>query len=156
MRKRLIVLSSLIVALLMITGCSTKEARIEPGKLDMTKNVLLKKGKITNIVELSEKEVSMGNEILGGLTGSLIGSAISGGDGDYLDGVLSMIGMNVGEDVVKDEYGATIYKLTLMFDDNTQKEVYAKGGSYIVGKRIKATVDKKSGKVTSFAITKNK
>ena len=148
------VITSTLTAILITlstSGCATKEARIEPGKLQVTENSIVKTGKIANIVQLSEKEIPLGQDILSGLTGALIGSAVSGGDGEL---VASLIGMEAGEQITKDKYGKSIYKLTLSLDDKTVKSVYAKGGSYVVGKNVKVTIDKNSDKITSFIVTK--
>jgi len=152
MRKKLIT-TLLVTSIAMIgtNGCSTKAPRIEPGELKVTENTTVKMAKIANIVQLSEKEVSAGKDILGGLTGALIGSAITGGDAEL---ITTIVGSEIGEQVVKDKYGKTIHKLTLSFDDGSVREVYAKGGTYLVGTKVKTTIDKQSDNVTSFIVVK--
>ena len=152
MKKR-VVISALILSLSFL-GCSNKAQRIEPGNLEVSQNVAVKIGTITNIVQLEKKEASSGKELLGGLTGALIGSAIAGGNDNIVNGVSIIVGTDIGTDIVRDKYGKTIYKLTITLNDGSLKEVYAKGGKYTVNKKVKVTIDKNSGKVTSFIVIK--
>ena len=143
-----------ITLILSMTGCSQKEPRIEPGKLEISENTTIHTGKIKNIATLSDKEVSRGTEVLAGLTGALVGGAIgeSLGGNDTVKSVSSFFGVDAGEAIVKDKYGTTIHKLTIELDNKQTKEVYAKGGKYTLNKNVKLTIDKKSGKVTSFKL----
>ena len=140
--------------ILSVGGCSQKEPRIEPGKLEITENTTIHTGKIKNIIVLSEKEVSAGTEVLAGLTGALVGGAIGGtvSGNDTVEAVAAFFGIDAGEAIVKDKYGTTIHKLTIELDNKQLKEVYAKGGTYSLNKDVKLTIDKKSGNITSFVL----
>ena len=156
MQTRKIMLNSMVAMtmILSVGGCFQKKPRIEPGKLEITKNTTIHTGKIKNIIVLSEKEVSASTEVLAGLTGALVGGAVGEavGENDTVKIVIAFFGIDAGEKIVKDKYGTTIYKLTIELDNEQLKEVYAKGGTYSLNRDVKVSIDKKSGNITSFVL----
>ncbi len=71
----MISLSSLLIIFSM-TGCSNSAPRITPGHLAVTDTVTSHTAKITNIVQLAEKEASGGKLMLGHLAGALIAGTL--------------------------------------------------------------------------------
>ena len=148
-------LSRLIAALLLISslsGCSTQAPRITPGHLDVSEQTIPHMAKITNIIQLSEKEAPEGKVFGGVLLGALIGSTLASGESDSTQDDIAELGSVIGGYVAQKKYGKTIYRLTLALDDKSIKEVYVRGGHYILGKQAKITLHKKSGDITSFLL----
>ena len=143
---------STIVLLAGVTGCSTKAARITPGFLEVSSHVETHNAKITNIVELSEKEAPDGKMFQGVLTGALIGAAITNDASDDAQEIGTVIGGLIGEHTVMKKHGKTIYRLSLALDDGTFKEVYVRGGHYQIGRASKVTINKESGEISSFKL----
>lgn len=153
MHKKLkIIILSTTILLSGLTGCSNSDVRITPGTLKVSKQVEIHTAKINNIIQLSDKEAP-DDKILGGiLTGALIGAAITNDASNDAKELGVTIGAILGENVVMNKHGRTIYRLSLLLDDGTQKEVYVRGGHYHIGRMTKVTVHKESGEITSFKL----
>ena len=156
--KNLIKVITLTTVLLFtgLTGCSNqinKQAiRITPGFLEVSSNVKTHSAKITNIVELSEKEAPDGKMLTGVLSGALIGAAITNDASNDAKEIGTVIGGLIGEHAVMKKHGKTIYRLSLALDDGTHKEVYVRGGHYQIGKTSRITINKESGDISSFKL----
>ncbi|GAA0409851.1 hypothetical protein GCM10009133_17940 [Cocleimonas flava] len=152
--QRILICAAPVIALtlvaLCLTACSGQSPRVTPGKLEISENVTTHKGKITNIIQLSEKEAPPEKVLVGVISGAVIGHAISENGSDEAQELVTAIGAIVGEHVVMNNYGKTIYRLQLLLDNGTIKEVYVRGGSYTIGKYTKVTVHKHHGDITSL------
>ena len=124
-----ITLSSLLV-IMSISGCSNGTPRINPGYLDVSENVTNHTARITNIIQLSEKEAPAGKMLLGGIAGMLVAGAITDGKSDLVQDIAT----DIGAEAARDKYGKTIYKLTLALNDGSVKQIHVRGGAYIVGR----------------------
>jgi len=149
-----VVTLSAVILLGGLTGCSNQAPRITPGFLEVSSQVETHSAKITNIVELSEKEVTEGKKLKGVLTGALIGAAITKDASDSSKHAGVTLGGFFGKKVVLKKHGKTIYRLSLSLDDGTQKEVYLRGGHYQIGSTSRVTLNKSSGEITSFKLTR--
>ena len=137
-----------------MAGCSNSAPRITPGHLAVTDTVTSHTAKITNIVQLAEKEASGGKLMLGHLAGALIAGTLTENKSDLAQDLASNLGSDIGEAIVIRNYGKTIYKLTLSLNDGSVKQIHVRGGAYVVGRHAKITVDKKSGNITSLLALK--
>jgi len=125
----IITFSSLLV-ITSISGCSNSAPRINPGHLDVSENVTNHTARITNIIQLAEKEAPAGKMLLGGIAGMLIAGAITDGKSDLVQDIAT----DIGAEAARDKYGKTIYKLTLALNDGSVKQIHVRGGAYIVGR----------------------
>lgn len=149
-----ITLSSLLV-ITSISGCSNSAPRINPGHLDVSENVTNHTARITNIIQLSEKEAPAGKMLLGGIAGMLVAGALTDGKSDLVQDIATDIGGDMGAEAARDKYGKTIYKLTLALNDGSVKQIHVRGGAYVVGRHAKVTLDKKTGNITSLLVLKS-
>jgi len=133
-----------------LTACSNEAPRISPGSLKVSKSVTLYSAKITNIVQLSEKEGAGGELFLGNVAGMLIGGVLTKDKSDTVSDLAADIGGDIGEELARKKYGKTVYKLTLALDDGSVKQIHVLGGAYVVGRHVKITVNKSSGEITSL------
>lgn len=152
--KNHIIIFTLSAAILLtsLTACSNQATRITPGFLEVSNNVDTYNAKITNIIELSEKEAPDGKMLQGVLTGALIGAAITNDASDDAKEAGVIIGAIIGEHAVMSKHGKTIYRLNLALEDGTHKEVFVRGGHYQIGRASKVTINKKSGEISSFKL----
>ena len=118
--------------------------------MDTSQNINGHTARITNIVQLSEKEAPDGKIFLGALTGFLIGSVITDDHSDSTQDFAQDVGGDLGEALVLKKYGKTIYRLTLALNNGSVKHIHVRGGDYVVGRHAKVTVNKKSGDITSL------
>ena len=145
-------------ALLMITslnGCSSSAPRITPGTLQVSGKVSTHSARITNIVQLSEKEAPSDKMFLGDITGMLIAATLTDDKSDLVQDIATELGGDLGKAAVMDQYGKTIYRLTLVLDNGLVKQIHVRGGAYVVGRHAKITVHKKSGAITSLVALKS-
>ena len=155
MKTQLLALSlSTCLVITSLSGCSGRAPRITPGHLETSQNVSGQTARITNIVQLSEKEAPGGKVFLGALTGFLIGAIITDDHSDSTQDFAQDIGGDIGEALVLEKYGKTIYRLTLALNDGSVKHIHVRGGDYVVGRHAKVTVNKKSGDITSLVALK--
>ena len=146
---------TLSILVLTLTGCTNAPARITPGHLDVSAQAIQHSATISNIIQLSEKEAAKGKVIKGVLIGAVVGAVLSSGHSSSTRGDVAELGGIVGGYTTRKMYAKTIYRLTLKLDDKSVKEVYVKGGHYVVGKHVKITLDRNSGDVTSFVALKS-
>ena len=137
-----------------VTGCSGSAPRITPGHLKASKDVVSHMARITNIVQLSKKEAPGGTVFLGTLAGFLVGSVLTDTHSESTQDFAQDIGGDIGEAMVINKYGKTIYRLTLALNDGSVKQIHVRGGAYVVGHHAKVTVNKKSGNITSLVALK--
>ncbi len=146
---------SVLILASTLNGCSSAQARINPGHLDTSVQAVQHTATISNIIQLSEKEAPSGKVLKGVLLGALIGRVLASSHSDSTREDAAELGGIIGGLVAKNKHAKTIYRLTLNLDDKSVKEVYVRGGHYIVGKRAKLTLDRSSGDVTSFLVAKS-
>jgi hypothetical protein len=145
---------SVVILASTLNGCTSAPARINPGHLDTSVQAVQHTATISNIIQLSEKEAPNGKVFKGVLVGALIGGALSSGHSDSTQEDVAELGALIGGYSANKKHAKTIYRLTLNLDDKSVKEVYVRGGHYIVGKHAKITLDRNSGDVTSFVSIK--
>jgi hypothetical protein len=143
-----------ILVITSLSGCSQSAPRINPGYLEVSESITSHTARITNIVQLSEKEAPVGRMLLGGIAGAIVAGALTDGKSDLVQDIATDIGGDIGAEAARDKYGKTIYKLTLALNDGSVKQIHVRGGAYIVGRHAKITVDKKSGNITSLVALK--
>ena len=149
--RKSIILGMTLSGVLALTACSVSAPRLTPGHLERSSSVVMQQAKVINIVQLSEKEVPFGKALLGGVAGAIVGSALSSGsDSDTVQTLSTDLGGDIGEDIVRENFGKTVYKLTLKQRDGKLKQVYVKGGMYQLGQNMAYTVSKKDGQITSI------
>lgn len=148
--KTQIIAVSLLIAVISLNGCSSSAPRITPGHLEASENVTTHTAKITNIIQLSEKEAPAGGIMLGDIAGMLIGSALTDGRSDIVQDIALNIGGEIGSEIVREQYGKTIYRLTLTLNNGNIKQIHVRGGAYVVGRHAKITLSKSSGNITSL------
>ncbi len=145
---------SLLVFSATLSGCSSAPKRINPGHLDTSAQAINHSATISNIIQMSDKEAPAGKVFGGVLIGALVGNVLARGESDSTQEDVAELGGIIGGYIAKKKHAKTIYRLTLKLDDSSVKEVYVKGGHYIIGKRAKLTLDRNSGDVTSFLVLK--
>lgn len=149
MKAKLLAIS-ILFSTISLSGCSSSAPRITPGHLSTSKNVTTHTATITNIVQLSEKEAPDGKKFIGSIAGMVIGHAITDDRSDLVQDLATELGADIGEAVALNQYGKTIYRLTLALNNGDVKQIYVRGGAYIVGRHAKITVHKKAGNITSL------
>ena len=149
MKTRILPLS-IIFLILNLSACSSSTPRITPGHLSTSDSVTTHTATITNIVQLSEKEAPDGKKFVGSIAGMVIGHVITDDRSDLVQDLATEIGGELGEAVVMNQYGKTVYRLTLALNNGDVKQIYVRGGAYVVGRHAKITVHKKAGNITSL------
>jgi len=141
---------SIVFSTISLSGCSSSAPRITPGHLSASDNVTTHTATITNIVQLSEKEAPDGKKFVGSIAGMVIGHVITDDKSELVQDLATEIGGDLGEAVVMNQYGKTVYRLTLALNTGEVKQIYVRGGAYVVGRHAKVTVHKKAGNITSL------
>ena len=148
--KRMVLLLSTLLLAINLTACSNTAPRITPGHLAISDKVDTHSARITNIIQLSEKEAPDGKVFLGSLAGIATAAILTDDSSDLVQDIATDLGADIGAGIATEKYGKTIYKLTLALDDGSVKHIHVRGGAYVVGRHAKITVDKKSGGITSL------
>jgi hypothetical protein len=154
-KSNLLIPTTALMLTMTLSACSSTPPRINPGHLDISERAVPHNATIGNIIQLSEKEAPTGKVFKGVLIGALIGRVLASHSSDSTREDAAELGGVIGGFTADKRNAKTIYRLTLSLDDKSVKEVYVRGGHYIVGERAKLTLDSSSGDVTSFLVLKS-